>query len=133
MADEIYAPIIDSGMTLPLALAQVCAIANSRSLFVKGFRQVSSVVMREHAKFVLLAKDNDETSSAVVSAICRSRDIPVILVDDRKELGRIAGLLEKSDKSKVCPCGVAAVLDYGRNSEGKVLVINALRDMSAKQ
>lgn len=133
MAEEVYAPIIDTNLTLPLALAQVCSIARAHSLLRRGFRQVSSIIMREKAKFVLLAKDNDEKSSAIISALCRDREIPIIMVDDRKELGKTVGLLSRSDSSRVCPCGVASVLDYGKNSEGKVVVINALRDISANK
>lgn len=132
MTEEVYAPVIDAAMTLPLALEQVCRVANSRELFVKGFRQVSSTVMRTQPKFVLLAKDNDEKARAVVDALCRDRNVPVILIDSRMELGKIAGLVSRRDKSKVCPCGVAAVLDYGKNSEGKVVVMSALRDMLSK-
>lgn len=132
MAEEVYAPVIDASMTLPTALEQVCRIANSRELFVKGFRQVSSVVMRKQPKLVLLAKDNDEKASAVIDALCREKNVPVILIESRKELGKIAGLVSRHDKSKVCPCGVAAVLDYGKNSEGKVFVMGVLRDMLSK-
>ncbi|KAL0266092.1 UNVERIFIED_CONTAM: hypothetical protein PYX00_011808 [Menopon gallinae] len=88
--------------------------------------------MRKQPKLVLLAKDQDEKASAVIDALCRERSIPVILIDSRIELGKIAGLVSRHDKSKVCPCGVAAVLDYGKNSEGKVFVMNVLRDMLSK-
>lgn len=127
--EDIYAPIIDSNLTLPLALESVCSIANSYSLLVKGFRQASSILMRQEAKFVLIAKDNDPRSTEVINAICVEKKVPVIMIDTRAELGKIVGLTSGSEKLRVAPCGVAVLLDYGKNSEGKVIVSNAIRDI----
>ena len=85
MSEEVYAPVIDTSMTYKQALTEVCTISKSHLLLTCGFRQVSSILMREKVKFLLLAKDNEPNASLIINALCKEKCVPVISIDSRRE------------------------------------------------
>ncbi|KAM0686761.1 40S ribosomal protein S12 [Conglomerata obtusa] len=130
MAEEIYAPIIDTQMTLSDAFAQTCRIAKVNETLKKGFRQVTKTILRKQAKVVVLAKDYPDNLSAIIIGLAKQKDIPIIRIDSATDIGKIVGFVKQRDGEivKILKCGTFAITDFVNESEGKYFIENVLRD-----
>lgn len=129
MAEEIYAPIISSEMTITDALRQVCKIARANDTLRRGFREVSKSIMREKAQVVLLSKGMIANMSQIIISLGKQHNIPIIQIENSVELGKIVGFEKVRDNEvvKVAKCGVAVIDDFVVPSEGRYYVENVLR------
>ncbi|KAF7682611.1 40S ribosomal protein S12 [Astathelohania contejeani] len=134
MAEEIYAPIIDTEMTMKDALKRVFQIARSDNKCVRGTRQSCKKIMGGQAKLVLISKEVSSQISDVVMALTKKHSVPVITIESSEELGSIVGLarIRGGEVTKVTKCSVAVVMDYVRPSPERNFVLNALRDEKNK-
>ncbi|EJW05088.1 hypothetical protein EDEG_00801 [Edhazardia aedis USNM 41457] len=132
MADEIYAPIIDTQMTIEDALKQVCKISNGNKTIRKGFNQVTKAILRKQAQVVILANNYSDQMKGIIIGLCKKYEAPIIRVDTSEQLGSIVGFekFKSNDVLKIGKCGCAAIIDFVYPSEGRYFIENALRDHS---
>lgn len=129
MAEEIYAPIISSEMTISDALRQVSKIARGNNTLRRGFNEVTKSIMRERAQVVLLSNETLKTLADIIIALGKQHKIPIIKIESSIELGKIVGFEKVRDNEvvKTSKCGVAAIDDFVVASEGRYYVENILR------
>lgn len=129
MAEEIYAPIISSEMTITDALRQVCKIARGNNTLKRGFAEVAKSILKQEAKVILLSNEMLANMSTIITALGKQYKVPIIKITTSVELGKIVGFEKKRDDEvvKVSKCGAAAIKDFVCESEGRYYVENVLR------
>ncbi|TBT96483.1 putative ribosomal protein L30, partial [Hamiltosporidium magnivora] len=100
----------------------------------RGTRQTIKKILRKEALVVFLTEDSNKNVGELIKALTTKYDIPLLPLEDSTELGKIVGFekVKLGGETRVAKCSVACVVDYVRNSEGKVFLENTLRDMQAK-
>jgi len=114
--------MIDLNSELPKEVVEkafeAVEIARKSGKIKKGTNEVTKAVERGTAKLVLIAKDvNPKEIIMHLPALCEEKDIPLIPVKSREELGTSAGL--------GIPTSAVAVIQEG---EGK----NLIKEISVK-
>lgn len=130
MAEEIYAPIIDTQMTLQDALYQVVKISKGNNTLRAGFRQVCKSIIRKQSKVILLSKDYPDNLFKIVHGLAKQNEIPIIKIETNDELSKIAGFekIKADETSKIGKCGCLSILDFVEDSEGKYFLENVLTE-----
>lgn len=128
MTEEVYAPIINEDMTVTDALNQVCKISRAENKLLRGARQTSKALMRNKAKLVILSNDAQKEYKEIITFLAKKSNIPIIKVDDGKILAEIVGLkrVNVKDIEKMSKCCCACIVDYVRNSEGRIMIENMI-------
>ena len=123
MSDEEYKPIVEQQYTLRDALIQ--AFSNNLS---KGGRECVRVLCGGKAKVVLLANDCEPKIKAIATFFSQKNKIPIVTIDDRKELGRILNFEKVSLGGKVrnSGCGVALISDFNERTKATDFIMNEL-------
>ncbi|KAG0418676.1 40S ribosomal protein S12 [Dictyocoela roeselum] len=126
---EVYAPIINPEMTIEDALSQVCRVSLAENKLVRGARQTSKALLKNKAKVVLLANDMPKDYLTIITFLAKNSNVPVIKIDDSKALGELVGLKKVNihNNFKIGKCGCACILDFVRNTEGRIMVEQMLR------
>ena len=99
---------------------------------VKGLNEVCKALDRKEAVLCIMAKNcEDPKYMKLVSALAKYNSIPVIMVDERNELGEWLGHC-KYDKDgaarKVKGTSSVALKDYGEESEALSFVQNYIKE-----
>lgn len=128
MTEEIYAPVIDTEMTLNDAFTQTCRVAKVNETLKKGFRQVTKTIMRGQSKVVVLAKDYPENMSKIIIGLAKQKSVPVVKMDSATEVGKIVGLTKQKDGEvvKTMKCGCFSITEFIGQTEGRYFIENAL-------
>ncbi|KAG0434453.1 40S ribosomal protein S12 [Dictyocoela muelleri] len=126
---EVYAPIINPEMSIEDALSQVCRVSLAENKLIRGARQTSKALLKKKAKVVLLANDMSKDYQTVITFLAKNSNVPVIKIDDSKILGELVGFKKVTIKDvvKVAKCGCACIVDFVRNTEGRVMIESMLR------
>ena len=98
---------------------------------VKGLNEVCKALDRKEALLCVLAENcADAKYKKLITALCKSNNIPLIEVEKREDLGEWLGQC-KYDKSgtarKVRGASSVAVKDYGEESEALNFVLNYIK------
>ncbi|KAJ4458417.1 putative 40S ribosomal protein [Paratrimastix pyriformis] len=116
----VEAPATEAAPAAPMnevtALQEVLKRAVIGNGIVRGLREVARCLDRRQAHLCILARNCDEPAYVkLVEALCTEHSIPLIKVDDNKDLGQWVGLckIDKEGKArKIVACSCCAVRDY---------------------
>lgn len=87
---------------------EVIEIARDSGKVRKGANEVTKLIERAQAKFVVMAEDvQPEEILAHIPLLCEEKNIPYAYVPSKQELGTAAGL--------TVPTASVAILDYGKS------------------
>ncbi|KAM0678214.1 hypothetical protein BDAP_001229 [Binucleata daphniae] len=128
MPEEIYAPVIDTEMTLTDAFTQTCRVAKVNEKLKKGFRQVTKSIIRKQSKVVVLAKDYPDNMSKIIVGLAKQKNIPVIKMESSIEIGKIVGFIKKQDEEviKTTKCGCFSLDEFVGQTEANYYIENIL-------
>ncbi|UCH88885.1 MAG: 50S ribosomal protein L7ae [Thermoplasmata archaeon] len=99
---------------------EIVEIARDSGKIRKGTNEVTKLVERGQAKFVVMSEDiQPEEILAHIPALCEEKNIPYSYVPNKQELGTAAGL--------DVPTASVAVLDAGKS---RVLIENLSKKLS---
>jgi small subunit ribosomal protein S12e len=130
MEEELaYAPAIESEMTLPEALMKVCRVSRTYCKLFKGARECVKKLQAGDAILVLLAKDSEPRVAELVKVYAMKRKVPIISIDTRAELAKIAGQekINSNEKTKHKNCCVAIIQDFCEPTPERAFVESILR------
>ncbi|AFN82415.1 40S ribosomal protein S12 [Encephalitozoon romaleae SJ-2008] len=111
---EMQEPMMESEMTLQEALSKVCKVSRTYCKLSRGARETTKKILAGNMRFVMLAKDAEPKIAKLVTLLAKKKDIPIISVESRLELGKIVGVENASSSGKVRSkgCCVAGIQDY---------------------
>ena len=141
MAEKFYPPMnemqdsmIETEMTLQEALTKVCKVSRTYCKLSKGAKETTKKILAGTMRFVMLTKDAEPRVEKLVTLLAKKKDIPIISIETRQELGRIVGVENVSSTGKVRGKGysVAGIQDYCEQTSEAIFVQAALlRGVSA--
>ncbi|EQB60074.1 40s ribosomal protein s12 [Vairimorpha apis BRL 01] len=128
MSSEEYSPIIEQQYTLKDALIQACRAARISNNLVCGGRQSVKKILNNEAKIVLVAKDCEPRILTIAKSFSEKNKIPIISIEDRKELGQIVRFEKVSSSGKVknSGCGIAVIRDFNEKTKATEYILNEL-------
>jgi len=113
-------------MTLETALKRQLHLSLTVEGLSRGLREVIKAIESQSAKVCILAKDcQNKEYKELVTALCKQRNINLIHVEQRKELGLWCGLgkIEEDGKiGKVVGCSSCTINDWGGQTEAKKFI-----------
>ena len=87
---------------------EIIEIARDSGKVRKGSNEVTKLIERSQAKFVVMAEDiQPEEILAHIPILCEEKSIPYAYVPSKQELGNAAGL--------TVPTAAVAVIEYGKS------------------
>lgn len=126
------APIIEEApKTLEECLREVLKKSLVHDGLVRGLKESVKALDRREAHLCLLASTCDEAAyKKLVKAMCEQRKIPLIMVDDSKDLGEWAGLckIDADGKPvKVVGCSCVVIKSWGEQSQARIKVMEHVK------
>ena len=101
----------------------------------RGLKEAVKALDRQEAHLCVLAESCDEDAyRKLVTAMCKQRGIPLVSVDDSKQLGEWAGLCRidaNGDAVKVVSCSCVVVKSYGEQSKALTMVEDHIKAQAA--
>ena len=115
-------------------LQKVLASAEINNFLVRGIRQSCQAMesnfgddFSKRAALCVLAKDvNNQDYQKLVRALAKDRNVPLLEVDSRKDLGQWSGLCkyDQTDTArKIRPCGVVVITQFPADQEAAAEII----------
>ena len=99
---------------------EVIEIARDSGKVRKGANEVTKLIERTQAKFVVMAEDiQPEEILAHIPLLCEEKSIPYAYVPSRQELGTAAGLTVSTS--------TVAIIDYGKS---KIMLESLVKKLS---
>lgn len=93
------------------------------------------VLDRRTAKVCFLAQNCDEKAYVnLVRALCNENHIPLVTVDDGKQLGAWCGLVRTDadgEVKKTVRCSCAAVTDFGEDTDALKWLLDYVKSQNA--
>lgn len=128
MSSEEYSPIIEQQYTLKDALIQACRAARISNNLVCGGRQSVKSILNNEARMVLIAKDCEPRILTIATALSEKNKIPIISIEDRKELGQIVRFEKVTAGGKILNsgCGIAVIKDFNEKTKATEFILNEL-------
>jgi len=137
-AEEEAAPVaVPEGPMDPMtALQEVLKTALKSDGLARGLRQAVRALDRKEAVLCVLA-DNCDIPAYVnlVTALCYEHSIPLLKVDDNRQLGIWAGLCKLDDEGeahKVVRTSCVVVRHYGEDTEARARLLEHLKSQSSE-
>uniref|UniRef100_A0A1I7YRD0 40S ribosomal protein S12 n=1 Tax=Steinernema glaseri TaxID=37863 RepID=A0A1I7YRD0_9BILA len=121
---------MSDGGVLPIdvkeALQKVLKSALIADGLARGLHEACKALDKRQAHFCVLASNCDEPQYVkLVKALCQKHEIPLLEVENKKDLGEWAGLF-KMDKEmkarKVVGCSCAVIKDFGREDQARQVI-----------
>ncbi len=98
---------------------EIIEMARDSGKIRKGSNEVTKLIERNQAKFVVMAEDTTpQEILAHIPLLCEEKSIPFAYVPSRQELGSASGL--------DVPTASVAVIDYGKS---KILIESLMRKL----
>ena len=99
---------------------EIIEIARDSGKVRKGANEVTKLIERAQAKFVVMAEDEQpEEILAHIPLLCEEKNIPFAYVPSKQELGIAAGL--------TVPTASVAIIDYGKS---KIIIESLVKKLS---
>ncbi|KAM3429712.1 hypothetical protein MY1884_009012 [Beauveria asiatica] len=115
-------------MSVQDALKGVLKLALIHDGLARGLRESSKALDRRQAHMCVLNENCEEDSyKKLVAALCSEHKIPLIKVQDGKQLGEWAGLCvldREGNARKVVNCSCVVVKDWGEESQERSVIMN---------
>ncbi|ADM10944.1 40S ribosomal protein S12 [Encephalitozoon intestinalis ATCC 50506] len=111
---EMQEPMMEPEMTLQDALSKVCKVSRTYCKLSRGARETTKKMLAGKMNFVMLAEDAEPRIAKLVTLLAKKKEIPIISIETRLELGKIVGVenANSSGKVKTKGCCVAGIQDY---------------------
>mmetsp|Transcript_11510 Transcript_11510/g.17256 ORF Transcript_11510/g.17256 Transcript_11510/m.17256 type:complete len:158 (+) Transcript_11510:61-534(+) len=113
-------------LTIPEALKQVLKNALIRDGLKRGLREVTKALDRREAELCILANSCEKDAiKDLVRALCKTHEIPLMMIPEATTLGEWAGLCkidEDGEAVKVVKASCVAVTDWGKDSEARNMI-----------
>jgi large subunit ribosomal protein L7Ae len=124
---NVMAPPIFVRFEMPKDLVnktyEIIEMARDSGKVRKGSNEVTKLIERSQAKFVVMAEDTKpEELLAHLPLLCEEKNIPYAYVPSKQELGSASGL--------DVPTAAVAVLEYGKS---KILIESLMKKLSSKK
>ncbi|KAH9412184.1 hypothetical protein HK407_01g00770 [Ordospora pajunii] len=128
---DVLEPMVEPEITIKIedALKKVCMVSRTYCKLSKGTKETLKKVLSGQMRFVMLAKDADQKIKTVVMDLANKGNVPVVLIENRMDLGRIVGVVETNEEGRSIGgkgCSVAGVQDYCEQTMEAGLVQAAL-------
>lgn len=115
-------------MSVQDALKGVLKLALMHDGLARGLREASKALDRRQAHMCVLNENCEEDAyKKLVAALCNEHKIPLIKVQDGKQLGEWAGLCvldREGNARKVVNCSCVVVKDWGEESQERSVIMN---------
>ncbi|RDA83537.1 hypothetical protein CP532_4482 [Ophiocordyceps camponoti-leonardi (nom. inval.)] len=110
------------------SLKGVLKLALMHDGLARGLRECSKALDRRQAHMCVLNENcEEEAYKKLVIALCDEHKIPLIKVQDGKQLGEWAGLCvldREGNARKVVNCSAVVVKDWGEESQERSILLN---------
>lgn len=120
---------------LPTALADVLKTSLIHEGLARGLREAAKALDRREAHLCVLANScNEPAYTKLILALCKEHKIPLIRVDDSKDLGEMAGLAKTAangDVGKVVGCSCVVVKSWGEETPARQYILQYLQQQNA--
>ena len=120
-------------MSVGDALKEVLKKALIHDGLKKGLHECAKALDRRSAKLCCLAKNCDNAEyTKLIKALCAESDVPIISVEDGKELGAMCGLAKLDEDlsvKKAVRTSCAVITDFGEETRA----LTVLRDYLEEQ
>jgi len=112
-------------LSLRTAFEKVFTICRNHNKILMGAKEIIKTLVRSTAqdaplKMVIIAKDADQQAQDIMLFKCREKNVPVIYVDTRKELGEMAPL------KKVKNIGAVGIVDFIYETREQIFILSSL-------
>ncbi|KAK4092449.1 40S ribosomal protein S12 [Purpureocillium lilacinum] len=125
---EVSADAPKGQMSVLDALKGVLKLALMHDGLARGLREASKALDRRQAHMCVLNENcEEEAYKKLVVALCDEHKIPLIKVQDGKQLGEWAGLCvldREGNARKVVNCSCVVVKDWGEESQERSILLN---------
>ncbi|KAJ2972022.1 hypothetical protein NQ176_g7395 [Zarea fungicola] len=125
---EVSADAPKGQMSVQDALKGVLKLALMHDGLARGLRESSKALDRRQAHMCVLNENCEEDAyKKLVAALCSEHKIPLIKVQDGKQLGEWAGLCvldREGNARKVVNCSCVVVKDWGEESQERSVIMN---------
>ena len=102
---------------------EIIEMARDSGKVRKGSNEVTKLIERSQAKFVVMAEDTKPEELLVhLPLLCEEKNIPYAYVPSKQELGNASGL--------DVPTAAVAVIEYGKS---KILIESLMKKLSSKK
>ncbi|KAG5952656.1 40S ribosomal protein S12 [Claviceps sorghi] len=131
---EVSADAPKGQMSVLDALKGVLKLALMHDGLARGLREASKALDRRQAHMCVLNENCEEDAyKKLVAALCDEHKIPLIKVQDGKQLGEWAGLCvldREGNARKVVNCSCVVVKDWGEESQERSILLNYFQTSS---
>ena len=101
---------------------EIIEMARDSGKIRKGSNEVTKLIERKQAKFVVMAEDTQpEEILAHIPLLCEEKSIPYAYVPSKQELGSASGL--------TVPTTAVAVIEYGKS---KIMIEGLMKKLGGK-
>lgn len=84
------------------ALQRAVMVSLHQSLLAKGIHEVCKSIESKKARFCILAENCSESSyKALVQALCKENDVPLVLVPEAETLGEWINICKKDSQNNI--------------------------------
>ena len=125
MSTEVAAVVATTEeITSTSAIKEVLNNARARGSLVRGLHEVAKTLESGNAKLVFLSEGcNEPAYKKLIQALSKEKNVPLVLVADKKELGEWAGLC-KMDKDgnarKVVGASSVVITNFGDDNSASL-------------
>jgi len=119
-------------MSVADALKEVLKKALIHDGLKKGLHECAKALDRQSARLCILSKNCDNAEyTKLIKALCAEGDVPILSVEDGKELGAMCGLAkldEDGSVKKAVRTSCAVVTDFGEESRALTILKDYLEN-----
>jgi small subunit ribosomal protein S12e len=113
------------------ALREVIKVSLHHNGLARGLHEAVKALDRKEAQLCILNSACDEKSYVkLVTALCKEHHIPLIKVEDPKDLGEWAGLCRYNNENqpvKIVPCSCVVIRTWGAASPAREIVLDHVK------
>jgi len=114
------------------ALKQVLLTSLHNDGLARGLRESVKALDRREAHLCVLSTGcNEPAYTKLITALCAEHQIPLIKVEDSKELGEWVGLCKRNSEQKavkIVGCSCAVIRSWGEETEARSIIMEQIKN-----